>query len=456
MIFPIDITNTRRDFMKSVLISAGLFVFKTNVSAAMPIRKTTTNAQCDLYRAINGTPQMNLTKIIELMGGIENIFGPDDVVLIKPNLQWWNQGAPNLSALKTFIEIIFDRPGGFKGEVVIAENVHRGLQPWQSKNSGWARTFEWNSDIPGIQNMNDLVSNLKRKYKDNFSVCHWIDVQDGNKRVIHPADGPGYVYCDGTNSVPLISLNNGAKNPDYRETIATYPICRTDKGTMIDFKSGIWEKGAYTDQPFKYVNFSALNHHSRYCGMTSAIKNYLGVSDLSGGPDPFDDGHLTDKYYNFHSFPFNKWAPGPKPGMIGAEIGMFLSKIRAADLNITTADWVGLASRTDPPMAHTRAVLACKDPVALDYHAAKYILYPNSNLSIHNPDADNSPARAYLQSCSEHGGGIFDEKCVAVKSFNFNKNAMERDDELVVLGNKRWGWNFKIIMKYFLLKYNIA
>jgi hypothetical protein len=43
----------------------------------------------------------------------------------------------------------------------------------------------------------------------------------------------------------------------------------------------------------KFVNFAALNHHSTYCGMTSTIKNYLGVSDLSGGPDPFNDGKLT-------------------------------------------------------------------------------------------------------------------------------------------------------------------
>jgi uncharacterized protein (DUF362 family) len=31
---------------------------------------------------------MNLAKVIEMMGGIENLIGPDDVVVIKPNLQW--------------------------------------------------------------------------------------------------------------------------------------------------------------------------------------------------------------------------------------------------------------------------------------------------------------------------------------------------------------------------------
>ena len=56
-----------------------------------------------VYRGVNGTSEQNLRKVIELMGGIEKIIGLNDVVLIKPNVQWWNQGAPNLTALKTFV-----------------------------------------------------------------------------------------------------------------------------------------------------------------------------------------------------------------------------------------------------------------------------------------------------------------------------------------------------------------
>ena len=107
----------------------------------------------------------------------------------------------------------------------------------------------------------------------------------------------------------------------------TYPIFTTDKGTIVDFKNGIWEKGSYTEQPLRFINFSALNHHSAYCGVTSAVKNYLGVTDLSGGPDPINGGRLTREYCNFHSFPFDKWAPGPKPGMLGKEIGIFLNTV---------------------------------------------------------------------------------------------------------------------------------
>lgn len=46
--------------------------------------------------------------------------------------------------------------------------------------------------------------------------------------------------------------------------------------------------------------------------------------------------------------------PGQELGMIGAEIAVFMNTIRKAVLNITTAEWVGLASRTDPPDAKER------------------------------------------------------------------------------------------------------
>jgi hypothetical protein len=347
--------------------------------------------------------------------------------------------------------MIMHRPGGFKGEVVIAENVHRGEAPW--KHAGWASMFSRNSDLDNIHNFNDLCGRLKEKYGNRFSTYHWIDVDAGAKRVYGPSDGTGYVYCDGTKGMPLISLDNGASGDKFREVIMTYPVFETDKGTVVDFKNGIWEKGTYTDQPLKFVNFAALNHHSTYCGATSAVKNYLGISDLSGGVDPHKNGNLTERYYNFHSFPFDKWASGPTPGMIGAEIGVFMNTIRKADLNITTAEWVGMASRTDPPIARIRAVLASTDPVALDYHATKYLLCPNSKIPVHNPDDPKRPLHQYLVKCSEKGGGVFDESHVAIKSFDVVQHRFQDDDELMVVGKKEWGRNPKMILKYLLLRY---
>jgi hypothetical protein len=431
----------------------GMFALGPKAFAYKPVHKSTKEPLCILYRAVNGAPGKNIEKVIEMMGGIEKLVGSYDVVIIKPNVQWWNQGAPNLSALKTFVDLIMERPGGFQGEVVITENCHRGKSPWTSMNSGWAHPFERNSDIPGINNMNDLSSLLKNRYGKLFSLSHWVDVGAGNRRVFSPSDGDGYVYCDGTGQVPLIKCGNGIKGSDRRETIMTYPVFSTDKGTRIDLKNGIWEKGSYTGQPLCFINFPALNHHSTYCGATSAVKNFLGITDLSGGPDPHNKGRLTGSYYNFHSFPFDKWAHGPEQGMLGKEIGIFMDTVRKPDLNITTAEWVGVCSRVDPPVAHTRTILACTDPVALDYHATKYILYPNSKIPLHNPDNKKSPLHQYLLKCAESGNFLFDEEKVKVVSYDFASGSFQGDTELVVHGDKQWGRDIKPLLKYFFLRY---
>ena len=233
---------TRREFIKRLILGAVILSFNSEVHANKAFHNSEINPFNTIYRAINGRPDMNLAKVIDMMGGIETIIGDDDIVLIKPNAQWWNHGVPNLAALKAFIDLIMERPGGFKGEVVLAENCHRGPMPWDAHRSGWIHLFEWNSDIPQVSNMNDLVQILKKNCGNKFSVCHLIDVQMGNKRVYNPSDGMGYVYCDGSNGVPLLSIDNGACGTDYRSTIMTYPILRSEKGTIIDFKNGIWER----------------------------------------------------------------------------------------------------------------------------------------------------------------------------------------------------------------------
>lgn len=426
--------------------------FGRSASASVSVKKKALKeSKCTLYRVLNGSPSQNMEKLVSLIGGMEKIIGPYDVVIIKPNVQWWNQGAPNLAALKTFVDIIMSHKDGFNGEVVIAENCHRGSEPWN--HAGWAHPFKWNSDLTGVSSMSDLARTLKHTYGNRYSTCHWIDVDEGARRVFNPQDGTGYVYCDGTGGVPNISYDNGLQGNNRRSVIMTYPIFKTDKGTVVDLKNGVWEKDKYTGQPVKFINFSALNHHSTYCGATSAVKNYLGISDLSGGADPFNGGKLTETSYNFHSFPFNEWTAGPKPGMIGGEIACFMNKIRKADLNITTAEWVGLASRTDPPMVKTKAVFACIDPVALDYHSAKYLLYPNSKIAFHNPDNPESPLNQYLVKCSEEDGGLFDESFVDVKSFDINSNSLQQDKDLVVAGDKVWGSDAKTIVKYLFFRY---
>jgi hypothetical protein len=138
--------------------------------------------------------------------------------------------------------------------------------------------------------------------------------------------------------------------------------------------------------------------------------------------------------------------------MIGRAVGTYLKTIRKADLNIITADWVGLSSRTDPPVARTRAVLASTDPVALDYHAAKYLLYSNSKLGIHEPGRKGSPAREYLEECAKTGGGVFDEGKVKVLSHDLAAGRMQRADEMAIRGEITWGTDPKALLKYIVLR----
>ena len=93
------------------------------------------------------------------------------------------------------------------------------------------------------------------------------------------------------------------------------------------------------------------------------------------------------------------------------------------------------------------------DPVALDYHGAKYLLYPNSKISIHNPDDEKSPVHQYLSKCADEGGGIFDERFVEIISYDFKTKALQKEDDLMIIGDKSWGNNLKNILKYLVLRY---
>jgi len=98
-------------------------------------------------------------------------------------------------------------------------------------------------------------------------------------------------------------------------------------------------------------------------------------------------------------------------------------------------------------------LLASPDPVALDYHSARYLLYPNSGIRFHDPDGPASPTRQYLEACSRHGGGVFDESHVAVKSFDVAAGRLQREDELVISAGTEWGNDPKAIGKYLLFRY---
>jgi len=444
----------RRKFVMSLPVLGAAMAGACRKQKAAPARRSgggeTAEKAATVFRAVNGGPAENLERVLSLAGGAGALFGERDIVILKPNLQWYNQGAPNIAAMDRLVTLIMERPGGFRGEVVLAENIHRGAAPWD--RAGWAVPFARNADLPGVHSYNELAAGLGRRYSGRFSICHLVDIGSGGKRVHGPGDGPGYVVCDGTGGVPLLALSNRLGGVKGREVVMSYPVLRTDRGTLVDFRQGVWEKGAYTGQPVKLVNCAALNHHSVYCGVTSAVKNFLGVSDLSGGPDPAAGGRLSGDYHNFHSFPFNGDAKGPVPGMLGAEVGHFLKTVRRPALNITTAEYCGLVHRLEPPVAWTRAAAASTDPVALDVHTAKYILFPNSGISLHDPENRKSPSAQDLAACARAGDYCYDDSRIEVVSFDLAAGRFQGEGELVVRADREWGGNLRNLLKFAVLR----
>lgn len=155
----------RRQFIKKLLFALAFMIFRP-IAYAKPVRKPMSNAKASVFRALNGSPEDNLLKVLDMMDGVRNYWGVNDIVIIKPNVQWWNQGAPNLSSLKTFVDMIMNQPGGFYGEVIIAENSHGGATPW--KHGGWVNPFIRNSSIMEVHNYNELSMYLKKSMASGF------------------------------------------------------------------------------------------------------------------------------------------------------------------------------------------------------------------------------------------------------------------------------------------------
>lgn len=388
-----------------------------------------------IYEAKNGTPEQNMAKVLEMLGGIEKIVGKNDIVIIKPNGQQISHNMTNTNTIKEFIDQVLNIRD-FRGEVIIAENHH--YHP--DNRAGWT-TINRNGDY----NLNELVTYYGDKGIANVTKYHWRDADSWNSLTLHdtrggrivsgPDEGDGYVWT----------------NEEYsykgRKTKMTYPIFTSNfSGVTIDFRNGAWKNGEYTGQCVKFINISSLRHHSN-AGVTAAVKNYLGVVDLTCGYK----GKKPSGYYNFHyiavdwpsigilrrglkSFITSGFARkqkitrktadfvGPQNGAIGGAVGHFMKSIRMADLNIIAAEYAGHEGRKKAP-AHTKTVLASTDPVALDYYAGKYVLYPldGSKAKYNNPDNPRCTFHKYLKVCHAQGIGTLDERHMVLHKYDFKE-----------------------------------
>lgn len=385
------------------------------------------SARSRVVLARAGSPERNARALLDAWGGVESLVGPGDLVVLKVNSQWYAQGMTNTDLLAEVIRAILERPGGFDGEILIADNHHD-------------KEFEvrgWTTPRPnGRFNYNDLVNSFRQAGKTRVGKVHWQDAGEnpepwqfpggGGRRVNGPLEGDGYRW----------RLDECHVTPEGNRCAMTWPVFTSPVSrAVVDLKEGVFENGRPSGRPLRFFNISSINHHSRYAGVTAAIKNLMGVVDMTcgfHGPQP--EGFCNTHYVGMRpSHATWRWAHRqgglvrrlvhkvlPEEKAIdfhhtGGALGHWMRTVRRPDLHIVTGEWIGFGSRTREELSARPGVsLAARDPVTLDAVAAREVLMPATRqagdrgrvfLPHNDPDHFDRPFARFLAEAAREIGG---------------------------------------------------
>jgi len=269
------------------------------------------------------------------------IIGCNDVVLIKVNAQWKYRGCTNSDLVRGLIQRILDHPEGFTGEVVIFENGQgRG-----SLNCDTYRAYGDNEVRANAENESHSFTYLVNQVFDDPRVSAYL---------LDPI------------RTTFISSSDHVTDGYRIDGNVSYPCFTTSGGRRIELKEGIWN-GKGFDTNLKLINFPVLKHHDQGGSeITAALKNFYGVVSMA-------DGEGGYRHY----------------AGLGETCGKMVASVRTPVLNILDAIWVSHASLKGFPAQTTfraNQILASQDPVALDYWAAKHIMYPIDSNWRHHPN----------------------------------------------------------------------
>ena len=395
----------------------GGYILDSSILQSAPLQRI---IKSNIFVAKNGTPAENVAKAIDMrFGGIENFVDHNDVVVINPNGQWPNQGGSNCACCMGLIDLILNRPGGFDGEIIFCENTQSQADGyWTATGSGLVRN--------GPYGFNDMISYYHAGGHPNVNgIRIWRNVDDTiNWPVVSgPQQGQGWVRPEWT------SPTSGCL------FYLSYPIIESPySGRYIDLKNGVYDNGYDTQARLRYIKMPNLNNHGTaaqqdYAGITSAVKSFLGITDLQGlWNGPFPDGHR-------HLHTYNDTCHGATPAQrafsCGEAVGAWMTNCRKPDMFLTTAEWVGWGSRTGTDATQARTIALANDPASLDYYMAKYVMRPlHSSQQYFNPDYDipNNMTRQTINGAVSQGYGTADEFQMAAYVYDFNSPATFRFD----------------------------
>lgn len=276
-----------------------------------------------------------------LLSSSSGLIAAEDVVLIKVNAIWKYRGCTNSDLIRGLIQRILDHPDIFTGEVVIFENG----QGYGSLNCDTTNNYD-NSEQHA--NANDK----------SHSFVYLVDTVFNDPRV-------SYYLLDPIRSTFI--GNNDHATDGYRTLENTsYPCFTTAAGNRIELKEGIWNGNEHS-QNLKLINVPVLKHHDiGGSEITAALKHVYGILSMA-------DGQSSFRHYSG----------------LGETCGKMMASVVTPVLNIIDAIWVSYSSLSGFPASTTfraNQILASQDPVALDYTAAKDVLYPIDNNPRHLPE----------------------------------------------------------------------
>jgi len=279
-----------------------------------------------------------------ILSGRNGMIRHNDVVLIKVNAQWKYRGCTNSDLIRGLIQRILEHPDVFTGEVVIFENGQgRG-----SLNCDTSATY---SDAEVHANAND----------ETHSFLYLVNKVFNDPRV-------SSYLLDPIRATLIEDTDHVSEGYRIYQNVS-YPCFTTAGGHRIELKKGIWKGNGYK-RNLKLINVPVLKHHDvGGSEITASLKHFYGVVSMADGQSKF-------RHYSG----------------LGETCGKMVVSVCTPVLNILDAIWVSYASLRGYPASTTfraNQILASQDPVALDYFAAKRVLFPIDHNHRHRPDFSN-------------------------------------------------------------------
>jgi hypothetical protein len=372
-----------------------------------------------VYKVQNATlaPDFGISQLLGMMGGIGQFVNPTDVVVIKANAQWPNQGYTHTGCIKGVIDAILAIPG-YSGEIIICDNLQSG---GVSGQTGFDATPSYRNNNWPDQNWNSLAAQYQTAGQP-VSTKGWGN--NGSNFTL-PSRLPGFVSWNPANGEGwgryFFPYNAGGNSSGSFVSCPVFASPLTS-GRMIDMQpgGGVWQNGAYTGRKVKAIFMPTLNNHGTGAqdgaGVTSAIKCFYGATEIPGGPASTSQ-NCQYPYNGFYS------AHGDCQGSFGQTIGTmtgnFLNNLYSPVLFITSAIYAGIYNRWDADGAtQTNTVLACTNPATLDYVSCRDLMAPYAPwLSPDNPASSNN-TRQQILACNGLGIGTINPQQFEVVAYD--------------------------------------